>query len=137
MTNETLILICWELYEQRITKKQIAKRLGKHRETIYLWIRGIQELGLLGFLDKYRIAKKGERKRRQVDPIIKRWVWEIRDREYDCCGQKIQYFLEREKKVLSPYLKSTRFWLRSILSVLSGRKISKEARSRQLMSHDK
>jgi transposase len=99
MTNETLIVLCWELYEQRIAKRQIAQRLGKHRETIHLWIRGIEELGLLGFLDKYRLAKKGERKRRQVDPIIKRWVWEIREREYDCCGQKIQYFLEREKEV--------------------------------------
>jgi len=99
MTNETLIVLCWELYEQRIAKRQIAQRLGKHRETIHLWIRGIEELGLLGFLDKYRLAKKGERKRRQVDPIMKRWVWEIREREYDCCGQKIQYFLEREKEV--------------------------------------
>ncbi len=73
--------------------------MGKHRETIHLWIKGIKELGLLGFLDKYKLAKKGERKRRQVDPIIKRWVWEIREREYDCCGQKIQYFMEKEKGV--------------------------------------
>jgi len=99
MTNETLIVLCWELYEQRLAKRQIAQRLGKHRETIHLWIRGIRELGLLGFLDKHRLAKKGERKKRQVNPIIKRYVWEIREREYDCCGQKIQYFLEREKKV--------------------------------------
>src|SRR4030043_256196 len=99
MTNETLIVLCWELYEQGMAKRQIAQRRGKHRETIHLWIRGIKELGLLGFLDKYRIAKKGERKRRQVHPIIKRWVWEIREREYDCCGQKIRYFLEREKQV--------------------------------------
>jgi len=80
-------------------EKQIAKRLGKHRETIYLWIKGIQEIGLLGFLDKYRLAKKGKRKRRKVDPIIHRWVLAIRDCEYDCYAQKIQYFLEREKKV--------------------------------------
>ena len=99
MTNETLIVLCWELYEQGMAKRQIAQRLGKHRETIHLWIRGIKELELLGFLDKYKLAKKGERKRRQVDPIIKRWVWEIREREYDCCGQKIQYFLEKGKGV--------------------------------------
>ena len=99
MTNETLIVLCWELYEQRMAKRRIAQRLGKHRETISVWINAIKELGLLGFLDKYKLAKKGERKRRQVDPIMKRWVWEIREREYDCCGQKIQYFLEREKKV--------------------------------------
>jgi transposase len=99
MTNETLIILCWELYGQGIPKTRIAERLEKHRETIHLWIKGIQKLGLLGFLDKYRLAKKGERKRRQVDPILKRHVWEIRDREYDCCGQKIQYFLEQERKV--------------------------------------
>ena len=99
MTKETLIVLCWELYEQGMVKRQIAQRLGKHRETIHLWIKGIKELELSGFLDKYKLAKKGERKRRQVDPIIKRWVWEIREREYDCCGQKIQYFLEKGKGV--------------------------------------
>ncbi len=50
----------------------------------------------MNFLDRYRQAKKGERKQRQVNPILKRWVWEIREREYDCCGQKIQYFLKLE-----------------------------------------
>ena len=53
----------------------------------------------MNFLDRYRQAKKGERKRRQIDPIVKRWVWEVREREYDCCGQKIQYFLELEHDV--------------------------------------
>jgi transposase len=99
MTNEALIILCWELYGQGMSKSRIAQRLEKHRETIHLWITGIKEPGLLGFLDKYKLAKKGERKRRQVNPITKRWVWEIREREYDCCGQKIQYFLEKERKV--------------------------------------
>ena len=97
--NETLITLCWELYEQGIAKSHIAGRLGKHRETIHIWIKGIQEYGLLNFLDRYRQAKKGERKRRQVDPIVKRWVWAIREREYHCCGQKIQYFLELERGI--------------------------------------
>jgi len=99
MTNETLIILCWELYEQGMPKSRIAQRLEKHRETIHLWITGIKELGLLGFLDKYKLAKKGERKRRQVDPLVKRWVWAIREREYYCCGQKIQYFLDKEKRI--------------------------------------
>ena len=86
MTNETLVVLCWELYEQGMPKIQIAKRLGRHRETIHLWIRSISTEGLLGFLDKYKQAKKGERKKRQVDPIVKRLVWGIREREYDCCG---------------------------------------------------
>lgn len=96
--NETVITICWELYEQGLPKIQIAKRLGKHRETVHLWIKGIKRYGLIGFLDRYRQAKKGERQSRQVDPILKRWVWEIREREFDCCGQKIQYFLKLEHK---------------------------------------
>jgi hypothetical protein len=94
--NETLITLCWELYEQGLPKLQIARRLGKHRETVHVWIKGIQGHGLIGYLDLYRQAKKGERKRRQVNPVLKRWVWQIREREYDCCGQKIQYFLKLE-----------------------------------------
>ena len=99
MTNETLITVSWELYQQGMPKSRIAQRLGKHRETIHLWVTGIKGFGLLGFLDKYQQAKKGERKKRQVEPIIKRKVWEIREREYDCCGQKIQYFLQKEHGV--------------------------------------
>jgi transposase InsO family protein len=94
--NETLITLCWELYQQGLPKSQIARRLEKHRETIHIWIKGVQKHGLLGFLDSYRQAKKGERKRRQVNSILKRWVWQIREREYDCCGLKIQYFLKLE-----------------------------------------
>jgi len=78
-------------------KSRIAERLGKHRETIHIWIKNIERYGLLGFLDKYEQAKRGERKRRQVDPIVKRLVWKIREREFHCCGQKIQYFLKLEQ----------------------------------------
>lgn len=31
-----------------------------------------------------------------MDPIVKRLVWKIREREFYCCGQKIQYFLNLE-----------------------------------------
>ena len=68
MTNETLIVLCWELYEQGVPKIRIAQRLGKHCETIHLWIKGIKGVGLLGFLDKYRQAKKGERVYNTVRP---------------------------------------------------------------------
>ena len=77
-------------------KARIAERLGKHRETIHIWIKNIERYGLLDFLDRYQQAKKGERKRRQVDPMTKRLVWKIREREFHCCGQKIQYFLKLE-----------------------------------------
>lgn len=96
MTNSAMIVLCWELYEQGMNKSQIAGQLGKHRETIGIWIKNIQAYGLLEFLDRYKCAKKGERKKRQVDPSVKRLVWDIREREYECCGQKIQYFLNLE-----------------------------------------
>ena len=96
MQNSTLITLCWELHEQGIPKIRIAQRLGKHRETIHIWIKSIEHYGLLGFLDRYEQAKKGDRNGRQVDPIVKRLVWNIREREFYCCGQKIQYFMELE-----------------------------------------
>jgi transposase len=96
MTNAALITLCWELHEQGIPTSHIAQRLDKHRETIGIWIKATKEYGLLGFLDHYEQAKKGERKKRQIDPIVKRRVWSIREREYQCCGQKIQYFLTQE-----------------------------------------
>ncbi len=96
MQNSTLITLCWELYEHGIPKVRIAARLGKHRETVHLWVKGIQKHGLVPFLDRYEQAKKGERRSRQVDPIVKRQIWDIREREVQCCGQKIQYFLSRE-----------------------------------------
>jgi len=96
MSNLTLITLAWELYQQGMPKSRIAKRLGKNRETIHLWLKGIEAEGLLPFLEHYQQAKKGPRTERQTDPLVKRWVWELRGREEQCCGQKIVYFLERE-----------------------------------------
>jgi transposase InsO family protein len=97
--NETLITLCWELYQQGLPKARIAQRLSKNRETVIRWIQGIEKEGLIDFLDVYRQAKKVERKTRQTDPIVKRLIWDIREREFDCCGQKIQYFLEKERGI--------------------------------------
>lgn len=92
----TKITLAWELFESGVPKVHIAKQLGIGRETVHIWIKQIQIWGLLEFLEQYSNAKKGERVKRQVNPLHKIWVWEIREREMDCCGQKIQYFLEKE-----------------------------------------
>src|ERR1700686_2042031 len=94
----TKIVLVWELYEQGIPKSHIAQQVGIHRETVHLWICGIENHpeGLHGFLEEYINAKRGQRPKRQVDPILKRRVWKIREEEMDCCGQKIQYFLEKD-----------------------------------------
>jgi len=99
MRNITKITLAWELYEAGVHKQDIAKCLEVNRDTVRLWIQGVSRYGLLGFLDQYTRAKKGPRRGRQVDPILKRWIWKIREREMHCCGQKIAYFLEREHGV--------------------------------------
>ena len=96
MENTTKIIIAWELYQQNIPNIHIADHLNKHRETIGLWIQGIKEIGLKQFLEQYEQAKKNERKARQIDPVWKIRIWDIRKREMDCCGEKIQYFLRQE-----------------------------------------
>ncbi len=94
--NETKIILTKELLDAGVPKIHIAERLQVNRDTIRLWCKGIFELGLTDFLDKYHNAKKVPRVGRQIDPLIKLWIWEIREREADCCGQKILYFLKKE-----------------------------------------
>ena len=96
MQNISLITLAWELFESVVPKSHIAAKLQKNRETIILWIQGIQEYGLLEFLERYEQAKKGERTKRKIHGQVKQWIWNIREREYDCCGQKVQYFLKKE-----------------------------------------
>jgi len=99
MSNQSLIVLAWELFNQGTPKLTIADNLGKHRETIHLWIKGVQKYGLKEYLNQYEMAKKGPREGRQIDPILKRWIWDIREREKDCCGQKVAYFLGKEHQV--------------------------------------
>lgn len=99
MEKATEIVLAWELYEQGMSKSAIARRLGRHRETIIEWIKGVEQIGLKPFVDKNASACKAPRPSRQVDAWVKIWIWQIREREHDCCGQKIAYFLEKEHGV--------------------------------------
>jgi len=99
MTKETKIVLAWELYQSGISQTKIATDLSHHRETIGIWIKGIKGVGLSQFIENYLQAKKGPRIGRQIDPQIKNWIWDIRDTERECCGQKIQYFLKKDKDI--------------------------------------
>lgn len=99
MQNISLITLAWELFESGVPKSHIAEKLQKNRETIVLWIQGIQRYGLLEFLERYEQAKKGERAKRKIHGQVKHWIWNIREREYNCCGQKVKYFLKKEHGV--------------------------------------
>jgi transposase InsO family protein len=92
----TKITLAWELFEQDIPKTHIANQLAVTRETIHIWIKGIREFGLLEFLEQYADAKKGERRKRKIDGLLKSRVYRLREENRDCCGQKIKKFLSDE-----------------------------------------
>lgn len=94
--NLTKITMAWELFEQGVAKTHIASKLQINRETTHLWIKGIQEYGLLEFLERYSNSKKGERSKRKLDGLLKSRVYRLREDNRDCCGQKIREFLNDE-----------------------------------------
>src|SRR3989344_9121391 len=99
----TKITLAWELFENGVCKSHIADKLEVNRETVRIWISGVHELGLTGFIEKYLNCKKGEREKRKIDARIKNWIWDIRESERDCCAQKIGKFLfDRHGVKLSP-----------------------------------
>lgn len=102
MNQITKITLVWELYGEKVPKIHIAQRLGIHRETAGLWIKEIENnpSGLIGFIDDYLSAKKGERSKRKLDGLLKKHIWRIRDENRDCCGQKIRKYLYQEFGVL-------------------------------------
>ncbi|MEO8341724.1 MAG: hypothetical protein ABI604_18815 [Nitrospirota bacterium] len=99
MQTLTQITLAYELATQGLSHTTIATHLGRHRETIGLWLKGIATDGLSGFLARHAQAKKGPRRARLVPATIKRLIWALRIREHECCGQKLAYFLEREHQI--------------------------------------
>lgn len=92
------IILCWDLFEQGMQKGHIAQKLCIHRETVREWIQRIEDNqeGLLGFLEQYEHAKKGERAKRKIDGLLKTRIYRIREENRRCCGQKIQEYLFSE-----------------------------------------
>jgi len=95
----TKITLAWELFEAGVNKSHIGNKLEVNRETVRIWVKGIENFGLNGFLENYLNCKKGEREKRKLDPLIKTWIWNLRDENKDCCGQKIRQYLLDEHKV--------------------------------------
>lgn len=91
--NQTKIMLAWELFESGVPKNHIAEKLQIHRETVHLWVKGVQAQGLIGFLEGYVQAKKGERAKRKTDGLLKTRIYKLREENRDCCGQKIKEFL--------------------------------------------
>ncbi len=97
MRQETKISLTWELLEARVPKSHIAKRLEVSRRTVIRWSQTFQQAGSLTvFLDGYHRAKRGPRRKRKRDAVLQRRIWSLRREHRHCCGQKLQYFLEKE-----------------------------------------
>jgi len=97
MRQMTKIILAYELLEEGVSKSHIAQYLGVSRRTIIRWSQAIEKHGSLEtFLENYQQAKKGARQKRKTDAILKRRIWALREKYHQCCGQKIQYFLQKE-----------------------------------------
>jgi transposase InsO family protein len=97
MRQMTKIILAHEMLEAGVSKSHIAQHLGVSRRTVIRWSQAIEQHGSLGaFLEHYQQVKKGTRRRRKTDAILKRRIWALREKYHQCCGQKIQYFLQKE-----------------------------------------
>ena len=99
MKSISLIEYAWGLYQAQVHPGDIALKIGRHRATVYRWLRQIKRLGIRRFLQKYKEAKKGHRQKRKTDPIIKKRIYAIREKYHQCCGEKIRYWLWRDYQV--------------------------------------
>lgn len=98
--NTTKIVLASELDNQGVKRSHIAQRFGIGRATLYRWLNGINSADSVEvFVDQYLAAKKGPRAKRKVDGLVKKWVWGLREDNKDCCGQKIQHYLEEERRI--------------------------------------
>jgi len=92
----TKIKLCWSLYQNGVSPEAIPAQLGVHRTTVYRWLAGIQRKGIQQFIQDYQNAKKGRRRPRKTDIVVKIHVYALREKYHRCCGEKIRYFLQRE-----------------------------------------
>jgi len=95
MRSWTQLELAWELDRAGVKVSVIARRVGKHRATVYRWLKGMRAVGLREFVGEYKEAKKRPR-RRKVDPYIERRILSIRREHRGCCGEKIAYWLDKE-----------------------------------------
>lgn len=96
MHNLTKITLAWELFETGMPQTHIAHQLGMNRDTIRVWMHGIQRNGLPAFCDAYVHAKQGVRTSRKLSIHLKERIWRMREHERECCGQKIQTLLKHD-----------------------------------------
>ena len=91
----TAIKICWQLAQSGISLELIPGKVERDRATVYRWVRDIRLCGIYEFVRRYRVAKKG-RRHTKTNPVVKAWIFSVREEKRQCCGEKIRYFLKKE-----------------------------------------
>lgn len=99
MENITAIEVCYQLKVSGIGVEEIARRTGRHRATVYRWLRGFRQKGKGQFIRDYKVAKQGRKQPRKTSGRNKQLVYQIRREYRECCGQKIRFILARDYKV--------------------------------------
>lgn len=80
MQQITKISLAWELFREGMPQLHLAKQVSVDRVTIYRWTKGIAATGELElFIDRYLLAKRGPRKKRKIDGLLKARFWELRE----------------------------------------------------------
>lgn len=95
MDTITQIQVAWELRKAGQPVAAIAAQIGKHRATIYRWLKGIRMRGIKGYLAYFKQAKQGRRMRKTHGYVVQR-VLSLRRAYRQCCGEKIVYLLGLE-----------------------------------------
>jgi transposase InsO family protein len=100
MDTVTQLQVAWELKKAGHSADEIARQLGKHRATIYRWLKGIKQRGIKGYVVYYKACKKGRRVRKTHGYVVQR-VLSLRRAYRQCCGEKIVHLLAEEGIQLS------------------------------------
>lgn len=95
MHSIPLIEHAWQLHKAGLSVDSIAPQINKDRATVFRWFKGVRLKGIAKFLRDYQNAKKGRRQKRKTDPVTKARIYAIRKEFKDCCGEKIQYWMQR------------------------------------------
>lgn len=118
MKNVTLWELAWELLSAGVKVEEVAKRVGKHKVTVYRWRKGIRYRGIKRFVREKKEAKR-KRKRRALQTEVVLQIKKIR-RQTDWCGEKIVWELKNKHgirvsqasvyRVLNRYFKLRTKW---------------------------
>jgi transposase InsO family protein len=139
MDSVARIRVAWALRRRNVPVDEISQEVGRHRATVYRWLKGIGRYGVEGYIRRYQVAKKGRRVRK-THAYVEQRVLSLRREYRDCCGQKVVYLLKQEGielsvstvyRILNKHLK-----LRKHSRTARGARVQRASKPRQVIQMD-